>query len=194
MYEYIQGKLVTLSPLKAVVDVNGVGYKIVVPACFTGQDIGSPILLYVSHVVREDSQTLYGFSTKAQRDLFEKVLSVTGIGPKTALALVGHLDITNLESAVNNNDTRLIGKVPGIGKKTAERLIIEMRGKLKNISQENTPAANTGADRAILDAIAALISLGYNPQQAQTAIRKVREEHLLEEDPGKLITLALRKL
>ena len=194
MYEYIQGKLAYLTLLKAVVESHGVGYKITVPASFQGQDIGSSILLYVSHVVREDSQTLYGFITRQERDLFEKILGVSGIGPKTALALVGHLDIAHLEAAVINNDTRLISKVPGIGKKTAERLIIEMRDKIKGLAAASGGLANNSADRALLDAISALISLGYNPQQAQLAIKKVREENQKEEDPGKLITLALRKL
>ena len=192
MYEYIKGTLVQIDTAKAIVETNGIAYRILIPVSACGRQIGEKVHFFLSLIVREDSHTLFGFPTISERDLFEKVLSVSGIGPKTALALIGHLDLGNFEAAVNSGDIRLISKVPGIGKKTAERLIIEMRGKISGLNKGIAPIP--GASQEMLDATLALIHLGYNPLQAQKAIQKVVSENSDEKNTGNLITLALRTL
>ena len=132
MIAFIKGKLAHASPASVIVDAGGIGYKIFIPANLYNAlpQIGSEVLLQTSFVVRELSQTLYGFLSAHDRDVFEALMGVTGIGPKTALAVIGHLSVHDLQRAIAGHDIMTISKVPGIGKKTAERLIIEMRDKL----------------------------------------------------------------
>ena len=191
MYEYIQGKLIDSSPLKATLDVAGVGYSIFIPLSTYSKlpHQGSQVLLYTSFVVREDAHRLFGFLKKSERDLFEKFTEISGIGPKTALALIGHLDVSDLQLAVEQSNIALISKVPGIGKKTAERLIIEMRGKVKNLTDAPMVKGGTLAS----DAIAALVNLGYNPLLAQKSVNKALEGQPAI-DLGSLLTLALRSI
>ena len=197
MYEFIRGKLVGSSPLKAVIDVGGLGYSIAIGLNTYSHlpQIGEEIILYLSFVVREDSQTLYGFLTLAARDFFEKLTNVSGIGPKTALALLGHLDLIDLQMAILHGNTALLSKSPGIGKKTAERLVVEMRDKIKQDKNVPVSAIDMGDKKGFLaDAISALIHLGYHPIEAQKAVKKVSIESSEEIDLGKLITAALKVL
>ena len=196
MFEYIKGKLIEVDATKAVIDVNGIGYKVMIPASiYTDLINNENIFLYTSYIVKEDSQTLYGFLTKSQRDVFELLLSVSGIGAKTAVLVLGHLDIDNLVIAVSNADIRLISKVPGIGKKTAERLILELRDKLKTIDTRNIPGSTSHETPAITsDAIAALMNLGYNPSQAQRAVKSVLQDFDDKINLSELITKALKAI
>ena len=132
MFDYIKGALISLTPHQAVVDVGGIGYLLYTPlSAFSAMPpIGEKILFYISSVIREDSHKNFGFLTREERDLFEKISAVSGIGPKTALALIGHLDSLALESAITTANSHLLSKIPGIGKKTAERLIVELRDKV----------------------------------------------------------------
>mgnify|MGYP000412740158 CR=1 FL=1 len=132
MLEYIKGTLATINPHKAVVDVNGVGYLLHIPlSAFSAMPpLGKEIIFYISSIIREDSHKNFGFLTLEERDLFEKISTVSGIGPKTALALIGHLDSRALETAITTANTTILSKIPGIGKKTAERLIVELRDKV----------------------------------------------------------------
>ncbi|NGX34327.1 MAG: Holliday junction ATP-dependent DNA helicase RuvA [Candidatus Anoxychlamydiales bacterium] len=193
MYEYIKGKLIEVDAQKAIIDVNGVGYKVYIPASIY-QDLlnKDQIILHTSFIVKEDSQTLYGFLTKLQRDVFEMLTTVSGIGAKTAVLLLGHLEIDNLHIAIQNADIRLISKTPGIGKKTAERLILELRDKFKTLNQNYSDNSHLDKKATIAsDAIAALMNLGYNPSQAQKAVN-VAAQGLDEIDLSSLITKALR--
>jgi len=195
MYDFIQGTLKEKGPLKAVVDVGGVGYRLSIPlntytrlpACDT------KVLLFISHVVREDLQALYGFIAREERDLFEALTTISGIGPKTGLAIVGHMDIGAFHRAISAADTRLLSKIPGIGKKTAERLVIEMRDKVKKKSGIAS-ATFSGGDSLMSDAVHALLNLGYNPMEAQKAVQSALQENKKEEDLGRLITAALQKI
>ncbi len=194
MYEYIKGKLIEVDTQKAIIDVNGVGYKIYIPASIY-QDLmdKDTILLYISHVVKEDSQSLFGFLTKLQRSVFEMLITVSGIGAKTAILLLGHLEIDNLHIAIENADIRLISKVPGIGKKTAERLILELKDKFKALNQKYENQQFGKKATIVSDAIAALMNLGYNPSQAGKAVKAAikNEEDI---DLSSLITKALRAI
>lgn len=200
MFAYIRGKLVHSSPSQAVIDTHGIGYLIYIPANVFPKlpQIGSDLHLYTSFIVRELSQTLFGFLCSEDKEAFEILLGVTGIGPKLALSLIGHLSLSDLQSAIKQGNCAQLSRVPGIGKKTAERLIIELRDKLNHllISDPSNPFQNKLDPRAqqISDAMGALISLGYNQQIAQKAIKKSLNDlpesiHLAE-----LITYALKHI
>lgn len=150
-------------------------------------------MLFLSQVVREDSNTLYAFLVKEERDLFEVLITLSGIGPKTALAIIGHVELGAFQRAVAASDTRLLSKIPGIGKKTAEKLVIEMRDKFKTFGKKQV-VAHLAADTLLSDALGALMNLGYNPVEAQKALQAVLEEKKEETDLGKIISAALQKI
>jgi holliday junction DNA helicase RuvA len=190
MFSFIKGTLVEIETNKAIIEAAGVGYLIFIPvSAYTSlPPVGSLVTLHTSFIVREDAQILYGFLNKEERTLFETLISISGIGPKTALSILGHLDMEAFGRAIQNNNFSIICKVPGVGKKTAERLIVELKDKniFKNFSFKGK-----GGDR-IADAIQALITLGYNPIQAQKAVKESVTENL--EDTASLIKSALRKI
>ncbi len=195
MYEYFKGTLIEASLSKAIVDVNGVGYCLLIPFNNFSKlpTVNSSIAFYISFVVREDSQKLYGFLARQERDLFESLLEVSGIGPKTALCLVGHMEIRDLQAAISQGNILQICKIPGIGKKTAERLIVEMRDKIKKgMGAAGTPSSDIQEQGAAADAISALINLGYHSSQAQKAIKAAMNQFKGEPELAKLITAALR--
>lgn len=197
MFEYIRGKLMAALPHKAIVDVGGVGYSILIALNTYSRlpQAGQEIIFYVSPVVREDAHLLYGFLTQSERDLFNKLNLVSGIGPKTANALIGHLEIADLQMAILHGNVPLLSKIPGIGKKTAERLIVEMRDKIKNDKTNPISVLDPeGSQGVVADAISALTNLGYHPVQAQKAVKKALGEGQKEPELGRLITLALRAI
>ena len=200
MFEYIRGKLTEATPNKVTIEINGIGYGLLIPLSNYSKlpQPGHEVLMYISAVIREDSQKHYGFLNRSERDLFEKFNDVSGIGPKTSLALVGHMDLADLHLAISQANIHLICKVPGIGKKTAERLIIEMRDKLKGFDQTlPTFLALTSevAATVVSDAISALVNLGYPANQAQNAIKKALGKMDSEQPKlGDLITSALQQM
>jgi Holliday junction DNA helicase RuvA len=196
MYEYISGNLVEIDNAKAILDVNGIGYKIFIPSCILSKlsdKINEKIKLFISFIVKEDSQNLFGFLSKIQKDVFEMLISVSGVGSKTACLLIGYLDVENLHIAVANADIRTISKVPGIGKKTAERLIIELRDKFKILDSKLFIEESNHSSTA-KDAINALMNLGYNLNQAQKAVKQVIQDKGDNVDLSNLITLALKSV
>lgn len=202
MITYVKGKLTHATPSYAVIETGGIGYKVHIPAsAYTLLPaVGSEILLHTSFVIREISQTLYGFVSEEERDFFEEVTGVSGIGPKIALSLIGHLPIEAMHQAIGNNDIPAISRVPGIGKKTAQRLIIEMRDRLAKTSKHFLPsdfAINLEGDpqgQKISDAMNALINLGYNQVTAQKAIKKSLKTLPDTSDLPTLITSALNNV
>lgn len=201
MFAYIKGKLVHSTPLHVVIEAQGIGYKVFIPASLysnlpaTGEDV----LLHTSFIVRELSQTLYGFITDSERDFFEALIGVTGIGPKLALSLIGHMSVVGLYKAISHADTAAICKVPGIGKKNSERLIIEMRDKVGSFftTSPSDFALQTHSDtgsQKISDAMNALVNLGYNQATAQKAIKKTMKDFPEEIDLGTLITASLKNV
>jgi holliday junction DNA helicase RuvA len=198
MYEYIKGKLITSNTTSIVVDANNIGYKIKVSlSCFSDlPQIGKDVFIFLSMIVREDSHTLYGFLTKEKKDLFEKLITVSGIGPKVAITLLGRLDIVNFQTAIINSDIKLLSKVPGIGKKTAQRLLIELKDKIKiigDVSLNPQSSINANIPSHANDAIKALINLGYNPLKAQRAIQSLAKENK-DLDTSSLIKAALQNI
>lgn len=189
MYEYIRGKLISTLPNKAVVDVQGVGYAIAIALSTYGRlpKTGQEVTLYVAHIVREDAQLLYGFLTLQERDFFYALTNVSGIGPKTAMTLLGHVEVNDLQMAILAGNNALLSKVPGIGKKTAERLVIELRDKV-----EKGPIHPIAGEKGVVaDAISALVNLGYHPAAAQKAVQQAIGEESTP-DLSRLIAQALR--
>lgn len=201
MFAFIRGTLIEASLTFAIIEANGIGYKLFLPANLLPRlpQMGQQTLLHTSFVIRECSQALYGFLTSQDRDLFEGLLNVSGIGPKTALNLIGHMTLQELQSAVTNSDIKALSKVPGIGKKSAERLIVEMRDKISHFfsCDPSTLAVQMPLDprmQTINDAMSALIHLGYNQLTAQKAIKKSIQEFPEEKkiELSALITTALK--
>jgi Holliday junction DNA helicase RuvA len=198
MYAYIKGQLIESNSTYAVVDAGGVGFKIFTPSNAFGRlpKAGGEVVLHTAFVVREQAQTLYGFLSAQERDFFEALLGVTGIGPKTALALVGHLSLMELQRAIANEDTGTLCRVPGLGKKGAERLIMEMRDKVgAGAFSPSDLAVHFQADpraQSVNDAMSALINLGYNQVTAQKAIKKTLKDIPEGIDVAELIAYALK--
>lgn len=184
MYEYVKGELISLDHDTAVIEIQGIGYRLPVPMNLVGTvEVGKEIVLYTAWVVREISQTLYGFSTKEERDLFELLITISGIGPKTALNLLGRLPPERLNDAIIKHDVSALSSVPGIGKKTAERLIIDLKGK----QFSTRPVVTTTAS----EALQALMNLGYTQMAAEKALKKASEV-ADPDDLSSLISAALR--
>jgi len=196
MYEAIQGTLKEKEPLKAVVEAGGLSYRLAIPLS-TYTRLPAPethIHLYLSHVVREDSHTLYAFLIKEERDLFETLIGLSGIGPKTAAGIIGHIELGAFQRAIATSDIRILSKIPGIGKKTAERLVIEMRDKVKGKGKDLPLHLRSSGGDLASDAVSALLNLGYNPLDAQKAVQTVLLEKKDETDLGRVITGALQKI
>jgi len=193
MFESIKGTLVEKEPLKAIVEAYGIGYRLMIPLnTYTRlPQANTAVHLYLSQVVREDAHTLYAFIVKEERDLFELLITISGIGPKTALAIVGHMEMQALQHAIGAADTRLLSKIPGIGKKTAERLVIELRDKLKPKQKGAAVPLSMGL---VADAVNTLMNLGYGPVEAQKAVQAAHQEAKEEKDLGRLIALSLKKI
>lgn len=191
MLEYIRGVLTDSSPTKAIVEVQGIGYQLHIPLSVYGKlpQTGKEVLLYVSSVIREDSHRNYGFLSKEERDLFEKFCEISGIGPKTSLTLVGHMEISDLQRCILQGNVALLCKVPGIGKKTAERLMIELKDKIKITGGGASPLGERGK---VADAVSALINLGYPANRADKAIQTALSKTEKEPPLAELITQALR--
>ncbi len=188
MYDYITGKVALKKTDTITIDVGGVGYKIYSPPSTIEllQEKGMATV-YVSFVIREYSQVLYGFSTESERDLFELLLNISGIGPKIALSIVSNASSNDLVGAIIRKDTAFLCKIPGIGKKTAERMLLELKDSITII----TTSAYQPKNQIALDAISALINLGYSQASAERAVSKTIEKQKSVSDLSELITLSL---
>ena len=195
MFEYIHGQLAQASPTHITVDVHGLGYRLYIPFNNYAKlpALKAQALFFVSTVIREDSHKLFGFLSSHERDLFEQLIEISGIGPKTALALIGHMELQELQTAITQGNIAKVCKIPGIGKKTAERLIVEMRDKIFKVIGEDTLSEQSRKEtRTVQDAISALVNLGYNIAQAQKAVKGAMQACDGEPALAALITSALR--
>lgn len=172
----IRGKVAKANPLSVVLDVNGLYYEVNIPVTTAEKisPVGSEMFLHTLAIYREDSQALYGFATASDRDFFKLLIEkVSGIGPKIALNILSRMSVETLQSAIDSGDITLLSKCQGIGKKTAERLIVELRGSLSAI---NTQALENVSQSAMpsefADAISALVALGFKLADADKAARK----------------------
>ena len=167
----IQGKLVEKHPPQIIVNVNGVGYEIDVPMSTFYQlpANGAEVALYTHLLVREDAHQLFGFATEAERGVFRQLLKISGVGARTALAVLSGLSVADLRETVSSQDGGRLTKIPGIGKKTAERLLLELRDKLDGAA---VAMAGVG-DRRQGDIVNALLALGYNEREAAWASKQL---------------------
>lgn len=180
MIAYLQGKIADATPVSAIIDVGGVGYYVTVPVTTAEKlpPVGGQAKIWTVAVYREDSAALYGFATTDERDFFRLLMEkVSGIGPKIAISILSKLSVAMLRQAIANGDVGLLSKCPGIGKKTAERLVIELRDKvgLPSSSDSSVPGEGVAVSPQssnIQDAVAALIALGYKLPDADKSVRK----------------------
>lgn len=198
MIAWLKGVLVHHQPPLLVLDVQGVGYEMQAPMStfYELPEDNQPVTLHVHMVVREDTQELFGFIGQRERDLFRHLIRVSGIGPRTALALLSSLSVADLGRCIRDNDVDLLTRTPGIGKKTAERLLVDMRDRIAEVCDDSSMAESSAraadpATQLIREAELALVGLGYKPAQAAAAINAVYEDGLIAEE---LIRRALRGL
>lgn len=170
MIARLTGVLAEKAPPHVLVDVQGVGYEVQVPMStfYNLPELGAKVTLLTQFIVREDAQLLFGFLTAAERESFRELIKVSGVGPRIALALLSGLSANELAQAVSAQDTTRLVKVPGIGKKTAERLLLELKGKLAPALVLPGQAAASDAQADILQA---LMALGYSDKEAQAALK-----------------------
>lgn len=172
MIARLSGTLLEKSPNRVVVDVSGVGYEVLVPlSTFYGiGDPGGGVELRVHTHVREDVIALYGFGSALEQDLFERLIAVSGIGPKLALAVLSGIDANDLIRAIRSQDVGRLTKIPGVGKKTAERIGLELKDRLPQAAQPAAAPAAAPGDRMRDDLLSALANLGYQASAAEKAV------------------------
>ena len=170
MIATLAGQLAHKATDHLIVNVGGIGIEVIAPFSTIDKVGSEQVFLYTRLVVREDSLTLYGFATTAERELFDAVLKISGIGPKLAVSILSTLSVDNIRSAVRSDRPEIISRVPGIGKKTAQKIVLELQDKIPS-SLETMPAA--GDDNSMADVMDALTALGYSIIEAQTAIQSI---------------------
>jgi holliday junction DNA helicase RuvA len=193
MIAFLRGRVLEKQPNRIIIDVQGVGYEVHVPLS-TYYDIGeqgADVGVRVYTHVREDVLQLYGFLTDLERQLFERLIGISGIGPKLAIAVLSGVDSRELVMAVQRGDVARLTAIPGIGKKTAERIVLELRDRLSQLAIPVTEStqAPSGADRLRTDLISALQNLGYHRPQAEKAV-----ESTLSSTPDATFEHALRQV
>jgi Holliday junction DNA helicase RuvA len=174
MIGLLRGRIADKQPNTLIVDVQGVGYEVHVPLStfYEAGDTGADITLRIYTHVREDALLLYGFLTELERQLFEKLIGISGIGPKLAIAVLSGMDPRDLMASVQRGDVARLTGIPGVGKKTSERIVLELRDRLAQLpgSTPADAAPSNGADRVRSDLLSALQNLGYHRPQAEKAI------------------------
>lgn len=201
MISYIKGEIIYNDSDSLIVENNGIGYKIIVPA-FSAQKLCSQkgeVIVYTYMSVREDGITLFGFSSVEERNLYEKLISVSGIGPKAAVSILGVLTPSQLITAIVSGDSAAIARAPGIGKKTAQRVILDLKDKIGNEeiaevfegSEAMEISQTAAADDDRSEAVEALIALGYSRSEAVRAVSRIYNEGM---DVQKILSAALREL
>ena len=178
MIAFLRGRVLDTHPNRIVIDVNGVGYELYVPLStyYDVGEVGTEIALRVHTHVREDALQLYGFLTTLEQQLFERLIAISGIGPKLAVAVLSGIDTDELVSSIQRADVARLTRIPGIGKKTAERIVLELKDRLADV----VPSATTGgvgraqSDHVRDDLVSALQNLGYHRPLAEKAVDAVR--------------------
>lgn len=191
MIARLTGQLIEKQPPTLVVDVNGVGYELEAPmSTFYKVTLGAPVTLYVHQVVREDANLLYGFASREERDMCRTLLKVNGVGPKMALAILSGMEADAFAACIRQGDVTTLTRIPGVGKKTAERLVIEMRDRVGDGPVSLGPMGGGSAPVSPEhDAITALIALGYKAAEAERAVGRIKTDNASAED---LIRQALK--
>lgn len=186
MFEYLNGQIVDINPTYIVIDVSGVGYRLLFANPYK-LNLGETTKIYVEQIIRENEQSLYGFSKIEDKVFFQKLISVSGIGPKSALAILAASDAEGLSQAIQSADLEYLQSFPGIGKKTAQQIILDLKGKLDS---SNKPF-ESNTNNQLNDAIAALSALGYNKKDIARIEDKIKEADL---STDQYISLGLKLL
>jgi len=179
MIGYLKGNIINLSPTKLLLEVNGVGYNLFISLNTYNKlnSIQNPVSVFTHLSVRQDSLDLYGFFSNSEKEMFELLISVTGIGPKLALQILSGIQTDELKNAVSTGNINRIKAVPGIGKKTAERLILELKDKMFQIKDDNASSVSSKTFEIRTDALSALNMLGYSPKFAEKVIKQILDEN-----------------
>jgi Holliday junction DNA helicase RuvA len=198
MYEFIRGKLFSSTNNRAVVDANGVGYSLGISlnSFATLPEIGKDVLLYTHYHVTENSQALYGFVTSQERELFEVLISINKVGPKVGLSALSTLSVEQIVAAVENQDVNAFKSVSGVGPKTAQRILLELKGKLKISISKDSKKGST-KEKSVTqgvreEAYTALIALGYTEQAVRVALTRIDDEFEDDAEVHEWITTALK--
>jgi holliday junction DNA helicase RuvA len=188
LYEFVKGTVDFVGPEYIVIENNGIGYQISTPNPFIySSKMNTNVTVYTYHYVREDLMALYGFETREEKKLFTKLLNVSGIGPKGALAILASGEVQQVVSAIENEDESFLVKFPGVGKKTARQMILDLKGKLQDIVPDyfpnlfNSDTFPTGAEstnNAFEEAVLALKALGYSDKEVKKISPELRKEQL----------------
>lgn len=177
MIGFLSGKVISAKPTQILLDVNGVGYKVSISiSTFEKISDKKNISLFIHTNVKEDSIALFGFYSEGEKEMFELLISISGVGPKSAISLLSGISTDDLKHAITTGNVARITAVPGIGAKTAERLILELKNKVKDIKEEGIKPAEVSIQK---EAVAALTTLGYNLTNAEKGVNKI-----LSEDPN----------
>lgn len=201
----LRGTILEKQPPEVIIEVGGIGYEVQMPmSCFYElPEVGQEAILCTHFIVREDAQLLYGFNKKSERELFREVIKANGVGPKLGLAILSAMTASQFVLSVENEDITTLVKIPGVGKKTAERLVVEMKDRLKGWGEGDlfTPASDAAASNASVEssvsvraedeAVSALVALGYKPQQASKVVSQVVKPEMSSES---IIREALRSM
>jgi len=178
---YLEGKLIEKNPTHVILEVNGVGYSVNIPVSTFSNlgETGQVVKVLTYQHVREDELKLFGFSTKPEKELFELLISVNGVGPKVALGILSFLSVEEFQRAVLKEDLDVLTSIAGIGKKTAQRLIVELKEKLSKVdlgAERVVEGAKVASIPAFDEAVLALVSLGYTKYDAKKALERVAQE------------------
>ena len=198
MIAYVAGKLVKKTPEEVIIDVGGLGYRVFIPTSTYEKlpEKGQQVTLHTHHYVREDDLRLYGFATEGELDIFEVMTGVSRVGPKLALSALSALSPAELRDHVLEGDTAVLTNISGVGKKTAERLIVELRDRLADVEISGAaPLSGGSGTRAAArkDALAALQSLGFSAADAERALRKALRSDASVQSADALVRLALKE-
>lgn len=202
MFEYIKGTVDFVGPEYIVLESNGIGFQIITPNPFIySKDFGTELRVYTYHYVREDLMALYGFASREEKTLFTKLLNVSGIGPKGALAILASGEPEQVVNAIENEDEAFLVKFPGVGKKTARQMILDLKGKLQNVVPDFFPSlfnpetgqrtVPAGGNEALEEALLALKALGYSEKEIKKITPDLQKESLTTDQ---YIKMSLQKL
>lgn len=198
MIEYIKGILTEKEVTRVAVEAHGVGYAVSIPLSTYEKlpETGTELRLHIHYLVREDAHKLYGFLTKEEREMFRQLIGITKIGPKVALSVLSGISIGDLVLSINNADSSRLEKIPGVGQKTAQRLVMELKGKVGPLVLSSAPASSRIIPRVASnsrdEAFAAMISLGYNEKQVQKAFSRVEQTASMDAPVEEWIRKALQ--
>ena len=194
MFAFISGKAAYVENQYVAINAGGVGYKVFAPTRTLDEiTVGQDLLLYTVLLVREDDMSLYGFADRQEKDMFEKLLTVSGVGPKVALAMLSQLTLAEIAQAALSGDNKAFSRVSGVGPKLAGRLVLEMKDKISagDVAGYTVGMADPGGASAVSEAIEALVSLGYTRSDAMSAVADVKE---LADTAEELTLIALRRM